>query len=118
MLRSEELQAITRLYDRMDAAHAAARRKLGRPLTLTEKILAVHVQDLDAQAFARGTSYLVLQPDRVAMQDATAQMAILQFMQARRDTVAVPTTIHCDHLIQARVGASEDMKTEIGRAHV
>ncbi|MBI4343046.1 MAG: aconitate hydratase, partial [Candidatus Omnitrophica bacterium] len=101
---------MTRLYERQGAAHAAARKKLGRPLTLTEKILASHVRHLAAQAFERGTSYLTLQPDRVAMQDATAQMAILQFMQARRDTVAVPTTIHCDHLIQARVGVADDMK--------
>ena len=113
MLQPEELQAITRLYERMDAAHAAARARFGRPLTLTEKILVCHVRDLAAQEFRRGESYLTLQPDRVAMQDATAQMAILQFMQARRDTVAVPTTVHCDHLIQARVGAAEDMKTAL-----
>ena len=117
MLRPEEVDAITAFYERMGAAHAAARKTFGRPLTLAEKILVAHVRDLlpagrhgAGQAFARGESYLTLQPDRVAMQDATAQMAILQFMQARRDTVAVPTTIHCDHLIQARVGASEDMK--------
>ena len=113
MIRTEELDAIKRLYERQASAHAAARKKLGRPLTLAEKILAAHVRDLDSQAFVRGTSYLTLQPDRVIMQDATAQMALLQFMQAGRDTVAVPTTIHCDHLIQARVGASEDMKTAL-----
>jgi aconitate hydratase len=84
------------------------RRKLGRPLTLAEKILAAHVTDLDKQEFTRGSSYLSLQPDRVAMQDATAQMALLQFMLAENDTVAVPTTIHCDHLIQARTGAVAD----------
>ncbi|MBI4004472.1 MAG: aconitate hydratase, partial [Candidatus Omnitrophica bacterium] len=74
------------LYERQSAAHSAARKKLGRPLTLAEKILAAHVRDLDSQAFVRGTSYLTLQPDRVIMQDATAQMALLQFMQAGRDT--------------------------------
>ncbi|MBI4341228.1 MAG: aconitate hydratase [Candidatus Omnitrophica bacterium] len=113
MIQPEELDAIRRIYERLAAAHAAARKKLGRPLTLTEKILIAHVRDLASQEFARGGSYLTLLPDRVAMQDATAQMAILQFMQARRDTVAVPTTIHCDHLIQARVGMAEDMKTAL-----
>ena len=113
MTTPEELTAITRLYASLSSVHATARKRFGRPLTLAEKILVSHVRDLSAQAFVRGESYLVLQPDRVAMQDATAQMAILQFMQARRDTVAVPTTIHCDHLIQARVGASEDMKVAL-----
>ncbi|MBI4355425.1 MAG: aconitate hydratase [Candidatus Omnitrophica bacterium] len=101
---------IERLYRRLKECHAAARQKLGHPLTLTEKILAGHATDLSTQPFIRGQSYLTLQPDRVAMQDATAQMAILQFMLASRDEVAVPTTVHCDHLIQARVGVAEDMK--------
>ena len=113
MIHAEERNAITRLYERQAAAHAAARKKLGRPLTLAEKILSAHVRDLTSQEFVRGKSYLVLQPDRVAMQDATAQMALLQFMQAGRDTVAMPTTIHCDHLIQARVGVQEDMKAAL-----
>ncbi len=113
MLRPEEVDAIKVLYERMGAAQAAARKKLGRPLSLAEKILVAHVRDLATQEFTRGVSYLSLQLDRVAMQDATAQMAILQFMQARRETVAVPTTIHCDHLIQARVGAAEDMKAAL-----
>ena len=101
------------------------RKKLGAPLTLSEKILAAHAADFPpksavgppmagkTQSFERGKSYLSLRPDRVAMQDATAQMAILQFMQAGRDSVAVPTTIHCDHLIQARVGAQADTKTAL-----
>ena len=110
MLQPEELELTTRLYGRLVAVHAAARTRFGRPLTLAEKILVSHVRDPASQPFERGVSYLALQPDRVAMQDATAQMAILQFMQAKRDTVAVPTTVHCDHLIQARVGVSEDMK--------
>ncbi len=113
MLRPEEVDAIQRLYERQGAIHAAARKKLGRPLTVAEKILVAHGRDLASQEFVRGQSYLTLQPDRVAMQDATAQMAILQFMQARRDTAAVPTTIHCDHLIQARVGVTEDMKAAL-----
>ena len=110
---TQELEAIERLYARLSQAHAAARKKLGRPLTLAEKILAAHVSDLASQELVRGRSYLTLQPDRVAMQDATAQMAILQFMQAQRDTVAVPTTVHCDHLIQARQGALPDMQTAL-----
>lgn len=110
MIRPEEVDAIKQLYERQGTAHAAARKKLGRPLTLAEKILAAHVRDLASQAFVRDKSSLTLQPDRVAMQDATAQMAILQFMQAGRDSAALPTTIHCDHLIQARVGVQEDMK--------
>ncbi|MBI3330932.1 MAG: aconitate hydratase, partial [Candidatus Omnitrophica bacterium] len=109
MLRPEELDTIERLYERLEAVHAAARARWKRPLTLAEKILLAHVKD-PAQPFARGEGYLSLQPDRVVMQDATAQMALLQFMQAARDTVAVPTTVHCDHLIQARAGVSEDMK--------
>src|SRR3989338_11702358 len=101
MVTPQELEQIKRLYGRKAEAHADARKRFGRPLTLAQKILVSHIPDLAAQPFERGTSQLMLQPDRVAMQDATAQMAILQFMQARRDTVAVPTTVHCDHLIQA-----------------
>lgn len=110
MIRPEELAAITQLYQRMRTVHEAVRRSWGRPLTLAEKILTAHLEEAPRQPLERGISYLQLLPDRVAMQDATAQMAILQFMQARRDTVARPTTIHCDHLIQARVGVAEDMK--------
>ena len=113
MVTPQELEQIKRLYGRQAEAHAAARKRFGRPLTLAQKILVSHVRDLAAQPFERGTSQLMLQPDRVAMQDATAQMAILQFMQARRDTVAVPTTVHCDHLIQARVGALPDMQAAL-----
>ena len=113
MLQPHELDAIRRLYERLGQAHEAGRKKLGRPLTLAEKILMAHIPGPGAQPIVRGTSYLTLQPDRVAMQDATAQMAILQFMQARRDTAAVPTTIHCDHLIQARTGVQADMKTAL-----
>lgn len=104
---------IQKLYSHLEVKTAFLRKKLGRPLTLTEKILAAHVSDLANQDFVRGESYLSLHPDRVAMQDATAQMALLQFMQAEPESVAVPTTIHCDHLIQARVGAAEDMKNAI-----
>ncbi len=109
-MTTEELTAIKTLYGKLAATHAAARQQFGRPLTLAEKVLAAHTRDAAGQAFVRGQSTLVLQPDRICMQDATAQMALLQFMQAGRDTVAVPTTVHCDHLIQARTGASTDLQ--------
>ena len=87
---------------------AVVRGRLGRPLTLAEKVLFGHLADPAGQELARGEATLALRPDRVAMQDATAQMAILQFMQAGRDETAVPTTIHCDHLLLARKGAGPD----------
>src|SRR6266478_6539149 len=92
---------------------AQARRKLGRELTLAEKILVVHSLDFDTQAWDRGRAQLRLRVDRVAMQDATGQMALLQFMQSGKKKVAVPSTVHCDHLIRAESGASEDMKRAI-----
>src|SRR5207247_10166630 len=92
----------------------AVRRRLGRPLTLSEKILLGHLDEPDTQELEAGRSYLMLRPDRVAMQDATAQMALLQFVQAGRPRVAVPTTVHCDHLIQARVGAPVAMRAALG----
>src|SRR3989475_2674112 len=97
------------IYDAMDKRLAVVRRRLNRPLTLSEKILLGHLDDPETQELAPGASYLMLRPDRVAMQDATAQMALLQFVQAGRKQVAVPTTVHCDHLIQARAGASSDL---------
>jgi aconitate hydratase len=103
-------EMVQNVYKNLRAKVEAARKKFGRPLTLAEKILMGHVVDLSNQDFKRGESYLVLQPDRVAMQDATAQMAILQFMLADRKNVACPSTVHCDHLIQARVGAAQDMQ--------
>jgi aconitate hydratase len=89
------------------------RRRLRRPLTFAEKILLGHLHDPSGQELCPGESYLLLRPDRVAMQDATAQMALLQFMQSGRDETAVPTTVHCDHLIQAHRGAAPDMKTAV-----
>ncbi|PTX18716.1 aconitase [Pontibacter mucosus] len=106
-----DLGMIKAVYAGMDERIAAARQAVGRPLTLTEKILYAHLFDGKAQqAFERGKSYVDFAPDRVAMQDATAQMALLQFMQAGKPTVAVPSTVHCDHLIQARVGADSDLQ--------
>jgi len=100
----------------MPARIEAARKTLGRPLTLAEKILYSHLDaDMKLTDYPRGSSYVDFNPDRVAMQDATAQMALLQFMQAGRPTVAVPSSVHCDHLIQAKVGANADLsraKTE------
>jgi aconitate hydratase len=97
---------IKAVYSRFPERIAAARQLVNKPLTLTEKILYAHLWEGSAkEAYARGGSYVDFAPDRVAMQDATAQMALLQFMQAGRKQVAVPSTVHCDHLIQARVGA-------------
>lgn len=101
---------IEKLYRSLADRVAIGRRRLGHPLTLTEKILFSHLVDPEGQDFERAKSYILLRPDRVAMQDATAQMAVLQFMLAGRDSSAVPATIHCDHLIRARQGASEDMR--------
>ncbi len=103
---------IKKIYESLPEKHNEARKRFGRGLTLAEKILTAHLDHWDASEKhpKRGESYALLRPDRVAMQDATAQMAVLQFMQAKLKTVAVPSTIHCDHLIQARVGADKDME--------
>ncbi|HTK21150.1 MAG TPA: aconitate hydratase [Mucilaginibacter sp.] len=107
-----DLDMIKKVYDRYSTRVAAARKATGKPLTLTEKILYAHLSEGNAQkAFARGVDYVDFAPDRVAMQDATAQMALLQFMQAGRPKVAVPSTVHCDHLIQAKIGAEIDLNT-------
>jgi aconitate hydratase len=103
------LEQATILYDRMKKVCTKARQRFGRPITLTEKILAAHTVDFDTQQWERGKAMLALRPDRVAMQDATAQMAMLQFMQAGKDRVSLPSSIHCDHLIQARDGAKDDL---------
>lgn len=105
-----DIDMIKAVYGRYESRIAAARNAVGKPLTLTEKILYAHLWDGEAkEAYGRGKSYVDFAPDRVAMQDATAQMALLQFMQAGRPQVAVPSTVHCDHLIQAKVGASSDL---------
>jgi aconitate hydratase len=109
-----DLDMIRELYARMPERIAAARKTVGRPLTLSEKILYSHLFDgMPTQAYDRGQSYVDFAPDRVAMQDATAQMALLQFMQAGKAKVSVPSTVHCDHLIQAKVGAAEDLKRAV-----
>jgi aconitate hydratase len=105
-----DLEMIKAVYARMDERIAAARKVVNRPLTLTEKILYSHLTAGNAAAaYNRGKDYVDFNPDRVAMQDATAQMALLQFMQAGRPKVAVPSTVHCDHLITAKSGAAEDL---------
>lgn len=107
-----DLEMIKEVYARIPGRVEAAKKLLGRPMTLAEKTLYAHLwEELPARPFARGVDYVDFAPDRVAMQDATAQMALLQFMQAKRDKVAVPSTVHCDHLIQAKVGAAADLKT-------
>jgi aconitate hydratase len=102
---------VRKSYARTQENLAVVRKRLGRPLTFAEKILFGHLDDAKGQDLVAGESYLLLRPDRVAMQDATAQMAMLQFMQAGRDETAVPSTVHCDHLIEARKGAVADMAT-------
>ncbi|QKG52072.1 aconitate hydratase [Hymenobacter sp. BRD67] len=105
-----DLDMIRAVYAGLGARIEAARTAVGRPLTLTEKILYAHLYGGKVGAsYQRGISYVDFTPDRVAMQDATAQMALLQFMQAGKDKTAVPSTVHCDHLIQAKDGATEDL---------
>jgi len=109
-----DLDMIKKVYDRYSTRIDAARKATGKHLTLTEKILYAHLSEGDAtHALTRGVDYVDFAPDRVAMQDATAQMALLQFMQAGRPQVAVPSTVHCDHLIQAKIGADADLSTAI-----
>ncbi|HEX6532633.1 MAG TPA: aconitate hydratase [Nitrospira sp.] len=98
-----------KLYAKMPDACTKARAKFGRALTLAEKILVSHADNFETQTWERGKAMLFLRPDRVAMQDATAQMAMLQFMQAGKKKVAVPSTIHCDHLIRAEMGSEKDL---------
>lgn len=106
-----DIDMIKGFYESLPQKVEEARKKLGHPLTLAEKILYSHLhEDSPLQKFKRGKDYVFFAPDRVAMQDATAQMALLQFMMCGRDKTAVPSTVHCDHLIQAEVGANTDLK--------
>ena len=107
-----DIEMIKAVYARLEDRVAQARKLTGKPLTASEKILYSHLWDGSSdRAFTRGTDYVDFAPDRIACQDATAQMALLQFMQAGKTKVAVPTTVHCDHLIQAKTGAVEDLKS-------
>jgi aconitate hydratase len=113
-----DLDMIKAVYDRYPARVAAARKALGRPLTLTEKILYSHLTEGAAtKEHKRAVEYVDFAPDRVTMQDATAQMALLQFSTTGRKKVAVPSTVHCDHLIQARVGAKQDLQEALNKGN-
>ena len=109
-----DLDLIKKIYSELPGKVAAARKLVGKPLTLSEKILYAHLSGaLPAASYNRGKDYVDFAPDRVAMQDATAQMALLQFMTCGRQKVAVPSTVHCDHLIQAKIGAKQDLQLAI-----
>jgi aconitate hydratase len=106
-----DLDIIKKYYKDLDSSISRIKKKISRPLTLTEKILYSHSES--ANDFTRGVDYANFNPDRVAMQDATAQMALLQFMMAGKGQVAVPSTVHADHLIQAKVDASVDLDSAL-----
>jgi aconitate hydratase len=120
---SEERQIIMRVestpefastvYKRMDRTLEVVRKKLGRPLGLAEKVLLSHLHDPSTTGMERGKTYIQLRPDRVLLQDVLGQTAMLQFMQTRRSRTAVPTTIHCDHLVQARVEGESDLRASL-----
>ena len=113
-----DINMIKSVYANMAERVDKAKDIVGKPLTLAEKILYSHLWDgMPNKAFQRGKDYVDFAPDRVACQDATAQMALLQFMQAGKDKVAVPTTVHCDHLIQAKVGATEDLQNALNTSN-
>ena len=113
------IEVVEALYTRIPGALEIGRGRVGRPLTFTEKVLFAHADDAETIGIERSVDYADYRPDRVAMQDATAQMALLQFMTAGLPQVAVPSTVHCDHLIQARIGADADLESAIdGNAEV
>jgi aconitate hydratase len=113
-----DIEMIRAFYAAFPEKVQVARQTLGKPLTLSEKILYAHLWQTNAtEVFTRGQSYVDFAPDRVAMQDATAQMALLQFMQAGRKKVAVPSTVHCDHLIQAHVSATPDLQEAVNKSN-
>ena len=109
-------QFVEEAYKKMERNLEVVRSRYNRPLTLAEKLLLGHLDDATGAELDPGESYINLNPDRVAHQDVTGQMAILQFMQSGRNEVAVPTTVHCDHLIQARVGASSDLQDALNES--
>src|SRR5690606_12627969 len=108
-----DIDLIKKVYAQLPEKVAQTRQLLGHPLTLTEKILYAHLDNFAHQPLIRGVDYVDFRPDRVAMQDATAQMALLQFMTCGREKVAVPSTVHCDHLVQAKVESHLDLKVAI-----
>ncbi|HIM36424.1 MAG TPA: aconitate hydratase [Dehalococcoidia bacterium] len=110
-------QFVSEAYKKMERNLEMIRSRFNRPLTLAEKVLLGHLDDPVGSELLAGDSYIMLRPDRVAHQDVTGQMAILQFMQSGRDQTAVPTTVHCDHLVQARVGASSDLQDALNESN-
>ncbi len=113
-----DIEMIKEIYSKFPERVEAAKKLTGKSLTLAEKILYAHLWDIKSnKAFVRGKDYVDFAPDRIACQDATAQMALLQFMQAGKNKVAVPTTVHCDHLIQAKVGATKDLQTALNNSN-
>ena len=113
-----DIDMIRKHYDGLADKIAKIKSTLNRPLTLSEKILYAHLhEDSPLKNYGRGKDYVFYAPDRVAMQDATAQMALLQFMMAGKDKVAVPSTVHCDHLIQAKIGADTDLQNAINTSN-
>jgi aconitate hydratase len=113
----ETIALANHVYANLPSRIATIRKRLGRPLTYAEKVVFSHLHDPETQELDPGRAFLLLRPDRVAMQDATAQMALLQFMMAGRHATAVPTTVHCDHLIMAEAGASEDTAHALSTNH-
>ncbi|MBU1636662.1 aconitate hydratase, partial [bacterium] len=114
MVRVESTpEFVKQAYTKIEARLTAVKQHVSRPLSLAEKLIFGHLDNPETTDLTPGKSYISLRPDRVAMQDATAQMALLQFISAGLKSVAVPTTVHCDHLIQARVGANDDLKNAI-----
>ena len=112
------IEMIVNVYEKIKSKVDKARKIKGTPLTLSEKILYSHLwNDKLTEPYKRGIDYVDFAPDRIACQDATAQMALLQFMQAGKEKVAVPTTVHCDHLIQASVGASKDLQSALNNSN-
>ena len=113
-----DLEMIKKVYSVIKLRVDSAREVCNHPLTLSEKILYSHLWGNNLnKPFTRAKDYVDFAPDRIACQDATAQMALLQFMQAGKKKVAVPTTVHCDHLIQARIGADEDLQSALNNSN-
>ena len=112
-----DIDMIKKVYSSMKDKVDHAKKICNHPLTLSEKILYSHLWNNVDKPFSRGVDYVDFAPDRIACQDATAQMALLQFMQAGKNKVAVPTTVHCDHLIQARIGAGPDLQEAINTSN-
>ncbi len=113
-----DFSMIKEIYSKFSERVTVAKKLTGKALTLSEKILYTHLWDtIPDKAFVRGKDYVDFAPDRIACQDATAQMALLQFMQAGKEKVAVPTTVHCDHLIQAKIGAAKDLQTALNNSN-